>query len=379
MDTATGHPKLFEPLTIRGLTLKNRIVVTPMCQYSAQEGFVNDWHFGHLAAFARGGCGLVFVEATGVEAHGRITYGCTGIWTDGHIPGYRRICETIKSLGAVPAIQLAHAGRKASAQRPWHGNDALTADDFARGEMNWSPVSADAEPIFPHWQTPHALTVEEIGQVRDAFVRATRRALEAGFEVVEIHGAHGYLLNSFFSPLTNHRDDAYGGDAERRMRLPLEITEAVRAAWPDDKPLFYRVSAIDDVPGGIELDDTVALARELAARGVDVVDCSSGGIADDETADHAALGEGYQIAYAARVRADAGVASMAVGLIHRPEHAEEIVAQGQADLVAIGREVLRDPYWALHAAEALGADPDLALYPPQYGWWLLKRKQAQGY
>ena len=372
-------PKLFEPLTLRGLTLKNRVVISPMCQYSAYEGFVTDWHVGHLASFARGGAGLVFVEATGVEARGRITYGCTGIWTDGHVPGYRRICETVKSLGSVPAIQLAHAGRKGSAQRPWHGNDALTQEDFARGEMNWQTVSADAEPIFPHWVTPHALSVEEIGVVRDAYVRATKRALDAGFEVVEVHGAHGYLLNSFFSPLTNHRDDAYGGDAERRMRLPLEIAEAVRAAWPDDKPLFYRVSAIDDVPGGIELEDTLALARELAARGVDVIDCSSGGIADDETADHEALGEGFQVPYAARMRADAGITSMAVGLIRRPEHAEEIVAQGQADLVAIGREALRDPHWALHAAETLGADPEMAMWPEQYGWWLVRRKRAEGY
>jgi 2,4-dienoyl-CoA reductase-like NADH-dependent reductase (Old Yellow Enzyme family) len=374
-----AQSRLFEPLTLRGVTLKNRIAVSPMCQYSAHEGFVNDWHIHHLASFARGGAGLVFVEATGVEARGRITYGCTGIWSDGHVAGMRQICEAIKSHGSVPAIQLAHAGRKGSAQRPWHGNDALSQEDFDRGEMNWQTVAADAEPIFPHWPTPHALSLDEIAQVREAFVRATRRALEAGFEAIEVHGAHGYLLNTFFSPPTNHRDDAYGGDAEGRMRLPLEITEAVRAEWPDDKPLFYRVSATDDAPGGIELDDTIMLAKELAARGVDVVDCSSGGLVDDETADHAALGEGYQVSYAARVRADAGIATMAVGLIHRPEHAEEIVAQGQADIVAIGREMLRDPHWALHAAEALGADPDMTEWPEQYGWWLVRRKRAEGY
>ena len=371
---------LFEPITIRGLTLKNRIVVSPMCQYSAHEGFVNEWHFGHHATLAKGGAALVFVEATAIERRGRITHGCTGLWSDDHVEGMAKIAEIIKSHGGVPAIQLAHAGRKGSVQRPWHGNDALTADDFARGEMNWEVVSSVEEPMFPHWQRPKRLSVAEIGELLLNYKRATRRALEAGFEAIEIHGAHGYLLNQFWSPLCNERSDDYGGSFEKRMRLPLEVTEAVRGEWPEAKPLFYRCSALDESEGGITIDDTVALGKALKERGVDVIDCSAGGIARaSATMGGGREGEGTYVGYAREVKQKGDVMTMAVKLIHRPEHAEDILRDGSADLIAIGRELLRQPNWPLHAAEALGVDPELALWPPQHGWWLVRRKRAEGF
>lgn len=371
------EPLLFTPLTLREVALRNRIVISPMCQYSARDGLANDWHFAHLARFALGGAGLIFVEATAVKREGRITHGDMGLWQDGQIAPLKRIADFVKSQGAVPAIQLGHAGRKASMQRPWHGNGPLDASDRARGEEAWPIVAPSPLPMDEGWLMPHALTPGEMAALREDFRRATLRALEAGFEVVEVHGAHGYLLQSFLSPIGNHRNDAYGGDRAGRMRFPLEIAETVRATWPKERPVFFRVSAVDGVEGGWTLDDTVALALELKARGIDVVDCSSGGIAGSATAARIPRGFGFQVPFAERVRREAGIKTMAVGLILEAQQAEAVLRGGQADLIAIGREALYDPNWALHAERALkGGAADFAHWPVQAGWWLERRERG---
>lgn len=369
--------RLFEPVTVAGLTLKNRIVISPMCQYSARDGFVTDWHLVHLGRFALGGAGLVMVEATAVTPEGRITHGDTGLWSDAQVDGLARIAGFLKDNGAAAGIQLAHAGRKASIQRPWFGNGPLTDADRARGDEPWPVVAPSAIPTAEGWLMPKALSAADIEELRGAFKAAAERALQAGFQVIELHAAHGYLLHQFLSPLSNQRDDAYGGDRERRMRLPLEIAADVRAVWPKELPVFLRVSAVDQIDGGITLDDTVALAQRLADVGIDVVDCSSGGLRGPATAAKVQRDYGFQVGYAERVRKEAGLATMAVGLIVDPHHAESIVAEGQADLVAIARQALVDPNWPLHAEAALGAAPSddpFASWPHQAGWWLARRQ-----
>lgn len=370
----TQSPRLFQPLTLRGVTLRNRTVISPMCQYSAHDGHMDDWHLVHLGRFAIGGAGIVFAEATAVQKIGRITHGCPGLWDDSQIPGHSRVAQFARRNGAVPAIQLGHAGRKAGMQRPWFGNGPLDSADFARGDMPWTPVGASPLPVAEGWPEPHALTTAEIATLIDDYASAARRAVQAGYQIVEVHGAHGYLVHSFLSPMSNHRADAYGGDLHGRMRLALEISEAVRTALPDEVPLFFRTSAVDGVPEGWSLDDSVTLARALREVGVDVMDCSSGGIAGAATA--AAGGKrqpGYQVPYAERLRRDAGVATMAVGLITHPQQAEQILAAGQADLIALGREALVNPMWPLHAAETLGHDQQFETWPKQSGWWLERR------
>jgi 2,4-dienoyl-CoA reductase-like NADH-dependent reductase (Old Yellow Enzyme family) len=370
-------PKLFTPLTLRGLTLRNRVVVSPMCQYSAEGGVAQDWHLVHLGKFAQGGAGVVFVEATAVEERGRITHGDLGIWGEQHIPPLRRIARFLKDQGAVPAIQLAHAGRKASMQRPWYGNGPLDDEDRARGDKPWPIVAPSPLPLDAGWLTPAELSAAELGELKHSFRRSAERALSAGFEIVELHAAHGYLLHEFLSPLANRRSDEYGGDRARRMRFPLEVAETVRAAWPADRPVFVRVSAVDGPEGGWMLDDTVAFARELKARGIDVVDCSSGGIAGSATAGrNAPRGVGFQVPYAERVRREAGIATMAVGLILEPGQAEAVLREERADLVAVGRQALDDPNWPLHAARALGLAGEFAAWPRQYGWWLERREKV---
>jgi 2,4-dienoyl-CoA reductase-like NADH-dependent reductase (Old Yellow Enzyme family) len=368
---------LFEPISLRDMRARNRIVLSPMCQYSAVDGKVGDWHLVHLGKFAQGGAGIVFVEATAVEARGRITHGDVGLWSDEHTPGLARIAAFLKKEGALPAIQLAHAGRKASIARPWYGNGPLTEADRKRGDLQWDTVGPSPEPVAEGWQAPAQADEAELARVRDAFVAAARRADAAGFDVVEVHSAHGYLLHSFLSPISNHRADRYGGSLENRMRFPLEVVAAVRAAWPRGKPLFVRLSSIDDVEGGWSVEDTVRLASELARAGVDVVDCSSGGIAGSATAATKTFlrrTPGFQVPFAARVRREAGLKTMAVGLILEARQAEAVLQEGSADLVAVGREALFDPHWPLHAALELGADPDFAQWPQQYGWWLTRRE-----
>jgi 2,4-dienoyl-CoA reductase-like NADH-dependent reductase (Old Yellow Enzyme family) len=372
-------PLLFEPIELRKVRARNRVVVSPMCQYSASEGMVNDWHFVHLGKFAQGGAGIVFVEATAVEARGRITHGDVGLWSDAHVPGLKRIADFIRSQGAVPAIQLGHAGRKASMARPWFGNGPLTSEDVARGDAAWKIVGPTDAPVATGFESPVPASEADLAAVRDAFVAATHRANAAGFDIVELHGAHGYLLHSFLSPISNQRTDRYGGSLENRMRFPLEVARAMRAAWPAEKPLFMRCSSIDDAEGGWSIEDTVALARELAKAGVDVIDCSSGGISGSATAATKTLLRripGFQLPFAERVRRETSLKTMAVGLILTPRQAEEALQAGRADLIALGREALFNPNWPLHAALELGADPEFAGWPHQYGWWLTRRESS---
>lgn len=375
--SATPQPLLFTPFTARGLTLRNRIVISPMCQYSAEDGHPTAWHRVHLGKLAAGGPGMVVLEATAVEARGRITYGDLGIWSDAHIDGLAKLADLIRVHGAVPGIQLGHAGRKASAQRPWHGNAALSeVDRQARGEQPWTAVAPSALAMTPEWPVPAALDEAGLAAVRGAFACAARRAAAAGFGAVEIHAAHGYLLHSFLSPFSNQRTDAYGGDLEGRMRFPLEVVEAVRATLPEEIALFVRISAVDGYEGGWSIEDSIAFAARLKALGVDVVDCSSGGIGGSATAgvqQTVKRGPGFQVPFARAVRAGAGIATMAVGLIVDPQQAETVLAEGSADLIAIAREALYNPNWPLQAARTLGADGDFHLWPPQYGWWLARR------
>lgn len=346
---------LFQPLTQRGIQFRNRIAVSPMCQYSSEDGFAGDWHLVHLGSRAVGGAALVMMEATAVEARGRISPFDQGIWKDEHVAFLTRIAAFLKTFGAVAGIQLAHAGRKASVRRPWEGGAAIPVADGG-----WQTVAPSAIPFRPGDSTPVELSKGEIHTVMDAFVAAARRALQAGFQLVELHGAHGYLMHQFLSPLSNRRTDGYGGSFANRVRFALETVEAVRAAWPQDLPLWLRLSATDWVDGGWSIDDSVALARLVKPMGVDLIDCSSGGSSLEQKIP---MGPGYQVPFAERIRAEAGISTGAVGLISTPEQAERIVSSGQADMVLLAREFLRDPYFPLHAARALGAELDP---PAQY-------------
>ncbi|HYN38543.1 MAG TPA: NADH:flavin oxidoreductase/NADH oxidase [Rhodospirillales bacterium] len=372
-----SQPPLFRPITLRGITAKNRILISPMCQYSAIDGMVNDWHLVHLGKFAQGGAGIVMLEATAVTPEGRITHGDVGLWHDGQTRPLERIAAFIRDNGAVPAIQLAHAGRKGSMQRPWFGNAALTEEDHARGDLPWNIVAPSAIPMDEGWLLPQELSEDDLDDLREQWRLATLRAADAGFEMLEVHCAHGYLLHAFLSPLSNRRTDGYGGDRAARMRYPLEIIESVRAAWPDTLPLSVRISSVDGVAGGIELADSVEFARQAKSRGVDIIDCSSGGLLGSATAARIPRGYGFQVPFAETVRQQAEIPTIAVGLILHPDQAEEIVEKGQADLVAIGREALFDPNWALHAQlELTEGDEVFADWPKQYGWWLERRESG---
>ncbi|WP_298859879.1 NADH:flavin oxidoreductase/NADH oxidase [uncultured Sulfitobacter sp.] len=373
-------PHLFQPLTLRGITTRNRVVISPMCQYSAHEGHMDDWHLVHLGRFATGGAGIVFTEATAVQKSGRITHGCPGLWNDSQIAGHARVAQFALRNGAIPAIQLAHAGRKSGMQRPWFGNGPLNEDDTARGDMPWAPVGPSAIRVAEGWPMPHALTREDIAMLIADFVSAAERALAAGYKIAEVHGAHGYLIHSFLSPLSNKRTDEYGGDLAGRMRLALEVTHAVRAVWPDDLPLFFRTSAVDGTPEGWSLDDTVVLASALKRIGVDVMDCSSSGIAGSATTGAPSKRQpSFQVPYAERVRKEAQMTTMAVGLITHAQQAEDILAESRADLIAIGREALVNPMWALHAARDLGHDTTFETWPEQSGWWLASRQKTSDF
>ena len=376
--TAPGQqaelPLLFQPITIKSVTARNRIVVPPLCQYSAHEGIPNDWHLVHYGSYARGGAGTIFVEASGVEPRGRITHGCLGIWSDEHGAAMKPLVDIMKRHGAVPGIQIAHAGRKASTQRPWNGLAALNEEDIARGDVPWEVVGPSPLPADEGWLLPRQLEEDEIGEIVKAFGQAARRANDAGFEALEIHGAHGYLIQSFLSPLSNKRNDGYGGDLAGRMRLALEVTREVCAHWPGDKPLFFRISSVDGSEDGWQLEDSIALAKELKALGVDCIDCSSGGNAASATVNLIPRGLGFQVPYAAAVKAEAGIMSMAVGLILDGPQAEAILQAGDADLIAVGRQIMYNPFWAVQAAQDLGIDPSFEMWPAQYGWWLEKRE-----
>jgi 2,4-dienoyl-CoA reductase-like NADH-dependent reductase (Old Yellow Enzyme family) len=352
----TGAPHLFTPITIRGVELRNRIVVSPMCQYSSTDGFANDWHFVHLGARAVGGAALVMAEATAVTPEGRISPSDLGIWKDEHVEGLARITRFVEQRGAVAGIQLAHAGRKASTAPPWEGGRPVGPEGGG-----WSPLLApSAIPFGDGYPVPVALDAAGIARVVKAFADAARRSLDAGFRVAEIHAAHGYLLHEFLSPLGNRRDDDYGGSLDGRTRLTREVVDAVRAVWPERYPLFVRFSASDWVDGGWTLDESVELARRLLPLGVDLVDCSSGGIVPGVRIPSA---PGYQTGFAERIRREAGIATGAVGLITTAEQADATIREGRADVVFLARALLRDPHWPLRAARQLGhAGP----WPVQY-------------
>jgi 2,4-dienoyl-CoA reductase-like NADH-dependent reductase (Old Yellow Enzyme family) len=347
--------QLFTPFTLRSVTFPNRIFVSPMCQYSSEDGMPNEWHRVHLGSRAVGRAGLVMVEASGVSPEGRITAWDSGIWSDAHADAFRPIVEFVHDQGSVAGIQLAHAGRKASTDKPWRGGRVI-----AEGPHSWTPLAPSSIPFREGDPPPHALTIDEIHEVTGQFVRAAKLALRAGFKVVEIHAAHGYLLHEFLSPLCNQRDDEYGGSLENRMRITLEVTAAVRAAWPEELPLFVRVSATDWAPGGWTLEDSVELSKRLRELGVDLVDCSSGGAVAHAKIE---LGPGYQVPFARAIRAQASIPTGAVGLITTAQQAEEIVRDGSADVVLLARQFLRDPYFALHAAKELGVEIE---WPEQY-------------
>ncbi|GGC78100.1 NADH:flavin oxidoreductase/NADH oxidase [Chelatococcus reniformis] len=357
----TDIPLLFQPLQLRSVLAKNRIAVSPMCQYSARDGVGDDWHVQHLGARAAGGAGIVFVEATHVSAVGRITHGCLGLWNCAQQALLGRIAHLITRCGAVPAIQVAHAGRKASCEIPWLGSGPIRREGppipVDRG--GWQPVAPSALPYDEDGCPPHPLSADEIRQVVDQFATTARLAREAGFKVLEVHAAHGYLLHSFISPLSNKRADAYGGSRAHRWRALMEVLDAVRAEWPAELPLFVRLSCTDYVEGGVMLADSVELARALATRGdVDLIDCSSGGGSPHQRLPP--LYPGYQADFARRIRAEAGIATGAVGLIQGPELANALISGGAADLVLVGRAILADPAWPLRAAKALGVEAERA-------------------
>lgn len=345
----------FDPLELRSIKLRNRIAVSPMCMYSSRDGFATDWHLVHLGSRAVGGAGLVMTEATAVVPEGRISPQDLGIWSDEHVALLSRIAAFVAEQGAAPGIQLAHAGRKASTKRPWEGSDPIPP-----GVLGWQPVGPSAEPFTEEHTPPHVLADSELTQVIAAFRAAAARALRAGFRVAEIHAAHGYLIHEFLSPLVNKRTDAYGGAFENRARLLLEVTRAVREVWPDELPLFVRISATDWAEGGWDAGDSARLAVLLRDAGVDLVDCSSGGAVSWQKP---VVGPGYQVPFAERVRREAQIRTGAVGLITQPQQAEAILRAGQADVVLLAREALRDPCWPLHAAKALGIDVP---WPAQY-------------
>jgi 2,4-dienoyl-CoA reductase-like NADH-dependent reductase (Old Yellow Enzyme family) len=369
-------------MSLRGLTLRNRVVVAPMHQYAAISGFPTDWHLMNAGRYAAGGVGLVMMESTKVERRGCGTVGDLGLWDDAFVPHFKRIVDFIHGCGTKAGIQLGHSGRKARTSRPWEGGKPLTEAGFAElsaasGVANdwdaWELVAPSSLPADVNAPVPRALTTAEVGEVAQSFGRAAARARAAGFDTVEIHGAHGFLVHEFLSPQANQRTDQYGGSPANRRRFAIEVAESVRANWPAELPVFMRLSVDDDA--GWSPADSVVLARELKAVGVDVIDCSAGGILARPVSS-TPIGYGYQVPFAQTLREQAGIQTMAVGLIVHHEHAEAILQEGRADLIAIGREMLYNPNWALDAARKMGVDVDFSIIPPAGGWWLQKRAAA---
>ena len=365
---------LFTPIDLRDVTLKNRVVVAPMHQYSGVDGFPTDWHLMNAGRFAVGGAGLVFIESTKVERRGCGTIGDLGLWDDAFVPHFRRLADFIRQHGAVPGIQLGHSGRKARRFRPWQGGGPLEPSPAIKDWEDWELVAPSAFGSGEGEPDPRALRLAEIPDVVAAWGRAAARAAAAGFEVLEIHGAHGYLIHQFLSPASNRRNDEYGGSETNRMRFALEVVECVRANWPDNRPLFLRLSVEDDAGWGP--DQSVALARLVKPLGVDVVDCSSGGMRGAPVVSAGPVGYGYQVPYAGKIRTEADIMSMAVGLIVHAAQAEEILQGGQADLIALARELLYNPNWPMDAARKLGVDDAFELMPSPYSYWLAKRASS---
>ena len=372
------RPLLFRPITMRGVTARNRIMLGPMSQYLAMDGNLTDWHLVHLGQFAIGGAGIVCSEETAVEARGRRTHFCAGIYNEAHVRGYRRITSFLKDLGAVPAIQLGHAGRRGSVRPPWEGRLPLNERDATQGLGPWTTVSSSPIPHGTDRPAPAALDLDEIRAEVQAWRDAAERSADAGFEAVEIHGAHGYLINQFLSPVGNRRNDAYGGDLKGRMRFALELVEAVRKDWPADKPLFFRCSVVDGKGGHWDMDDTVVLAKELKQRGVDFIDVSCGGLEGQSSLPAVPRHmPGYNVVYSEHVRREANIPTIVVGLITEPAQAEAILQKGQADIIAIAREMLCNPYWPVHAAKTLGLSDWLDVLPENYAFRLYPREEER--
>ena len=347
---------MFRPISFRGVTARNRIMLSPLCEYSSESGMPNDWHLVHLGARAAGGAGIVCTEATHVSAEGRITHHCLGLWNEAQRDGLARIASFIEGQGAVPAMQLAHAGRKASIRRPWEGSTPQSIE-----EGGWQVIGPSALPFGPGHHTPRAMGLDDIARVAAEFAHSARLARQAGFRIIELHAGHGYLLHQFLSPLSNQRHDGYGGDTAGRARLLLEIIAAVRTEWPAELPLFVRLSCTDRVAGGLDLAEAIAITRLLAATGeVDLMDCTTGGL---DARQKITPGPGYQVPFSEAIRRETGMATGAVGMINSPDLAEEVLANGRADLVVMGRKLMAEPHWPLHAARALGAS---VAWPVQY-------------
>lgn len=377
MSSHPSHPLLFEPLAIRGFVARNRVMVSPMQQYASHDGVANDHHLVHLGRFAMGGAGMVIAEATAIEPPGRMSNADLGLWSDDQIPPLARITRFLRSQGAVPGIQLVHAGRKGSMQAPWDGMGPLTEADAARGDPPWPTIGPSAVSPGPGWQTPAAMSVAEIAANVRLWAEAAHRAAQAGFEIIDLHGAHGYLLHAFLSPLSNCRSDRYGGSIENRMRYPLEVVAAIRAAIPESCALFYRLSLLDGVEGGWTLADSLVFCRELIASGVDVIDCSSGGATTDRSSDvRVRRGYAFHAPYSREIRQglDGGLVAT-VGLIVDPQQAEAVLQAGDADIIAIGRELLIDPNWTFRAERVLKGE-GYDNWPRESGWWLDKRVAA---
>ena len=367
---------LFSSLTIRGVTVKNRIAVSPMSQYRAKDGHANQWHMVHLGRFALGGAGLVFAEATAVEPDGRRTHGDLGLWSDAHITELSPICAFLEAEGALPGIQLGHAGRKASERRPWHGETPVDEEDLElRGEAPWTAIAPSAVPYADGWPTPNEMTDADIERVITAFASASRRAVEAGFKFIEIYAAHGFLVHQFLSPIANTRVDKWGATPEGRRRFAVEVAGAIRKAIPDTVPLSFRLSATDWVDGGVEVEDTIETAKALKAAGVDMIDCSTGGIGGRQRPQRMKLGQGFQVPFAEQIKQAADMQTMAVGFLWDAKVCEDVISSGQADMVALARELLLDPNWPNRVSAELGADSDHSLWPPEAGWWLMKRER----
>ena len=364
---------LFSSFKIKSKSFRNRIVLSPMCQYKAKDGVISDWHFQHYSRFAFSGLGAAFVEATGVSPEGRIGHGCTGIWSDSHVEGLSKVAKIFNEYNCLSGIQLAHAGRKASYLRPWDGASPITEND--KVEPAWQTIGPSAIPINNSSPVPKEMTVEDINKVREDFKKAAQRADKAGFDIIEIHGAHGYLLHSFFSPLSNQRNDQYGGSFENRIRFAMEIIADIKSVWPDNKPLFYRLSSIDAPGQGANLEDNIMLAKSLKSVGVDVVDCSSGGITGSPVLTKSKIIPGFQVPYSEKIKKEAEISSMAVGAIISAEQANEIISNKRADLVAMGRELLADTQWVYKAATYFNLENAKDYLPDSYSFYLSRRDE----
>ena len=362
---------LFDPITIKSKVFRNRIVLSPMCQYKAVDGLVSDWHFQHYSRFAFSGLGAAFIEATGVSSEGRIGHGCTGIWSDEHVQGLSKIVKVFKEYNCVSGIQLAHAGRKASFLRPWDGASPITKE--ASDEPAWQTIGPSAIPINDSSPIPKEMTIEDIKKVKSDFKKAAQRADKAGFEIIEIHGAHGYLLHSFFSPISNKRNDKYGGSFENRTRFALETVAEIKLVWPENKPIFFRISSVDAPGEGATIEDNVKFAKALKLAGVDVIDCSSGGITGSPILNKSKIIPGFQVPYSEKIKNEAEISSMAVGAIINPDQANDIILNKRADFVALGRELLADTQWVYKAATFFNLENAKSFLPDSYSFYLSRR------